>query len=122
MSIVGLLLIAFGSAFAVVYLISHYVPLISTWFGKTWSPRLLICSAFLGPFDVLVTTILICGAWIGVTTAVTGVGMMIYNVLTSIGLSIGVIFTKKVLAPRWRRKYNEIVDEQKAVSVKGELL
>ena len=121
MNIIGLFLIAFGSSFAVIYLVSHYVPLVASFFGKTWSPRLTLCKALLGPFDIVITIILICGAWIGFTTAVTGIGMMIYNVLTSIGLSIGVIFVKKVLAPRWRKQYAAILDEQRGISLEGEV-
>jgi hypothetical protein len=118
MNFTALLLVAFGGAFAVVWLIT-YVPLITTIFGKPFSPRLLICKT-LGPFDAVMTIILVAGAWAGIGTAVTGIGMMVYNVMTGIGLSMGVLFTKKILKPRWEKKYQELLSNQQEVIIVGE--
>ena len=115
MSILSLLLIGLGGAFAVTWLI-HYIPLSSTIFGKLWSPRLTACKA-LGPFDAFITMFLVVGAWVGLGTAVTGIGMMVYNVLTGIGLSLGVVFTKKVLSPRWRKQFQQLKDDQQEVII-----
>jgi hypothetical protein len=117
MSITSLLLVGFGGAFAVCWLI-NYVPLMSTFFGRPWSPRLLMCKT-LGPLDVVVTIMLVTGGWVGLTT-ITGIGMMIYNVVTGIGLSMGVVFTKKVLKPRWEKQYKKLLDDQTEVIIIGE--
>ena len=88
MSAFALLIVAFGGAFAIVWLLT-YLPLVSSIAGKIFSPRLLVCKLLM-PFDAGVTLFLVAGAWTGLATAVTGIGMMIYNVLTGIGLSVGV--------------------------------
>ncbi len=116
MSMTALLLVGFGGAFAVTWLV-NYIPLMSTFFGKPYSPRLLICKT-LGPFDALITLILVCGGWVGLT-AITGIGMMIYNVMTGIGLSMGVLFIKKVLKPRWKKQYDKMLDDQQEVIIIG---
>lgn len=116
MSFTALLLVGFGGAFAVCWLI-NYVPLVSTIFGKTFSPRLLVVKT-LGPLDAIVTIMLVTGGWVGLTT-ITGIGMMIYNVVTGIGLSMGVLFTKKVLKPRWQKQYREVLDERQEVIISG---
>jgi hypothetical protein len=103
MNILALLIVAFGGAFSVVWLI-HYIPLRSKVFGRRFSPRLVLCS-LLAPFDAMVTLLLVAGAWTGLITSITGIGMMIYNVLTGIGLSVGVVFVKKVLYPKWKQEY-----------------
>lgn len=116
MSFMSLILVGFGGAFAVCWLI-NYVPLISTIFGKTFSPRLLLCKT-LGPLDAIVTIMLVTGGWVGLTT-ITGIGMMIYNVVTGIGLSMGVLFTKKVLKPRWEKKYQKAINDREEVIIIG---
>lgn len=105
-----LMLVAFGASFAVVYLIM-YLPLHKTIFGYHYSPRIWICK-FLAPFDATMTFILICGAWIGVSSAVTGINLMVSNTLTGIGLSLGVIFLKKVMIPRWKKQYGQIIEAE----------
>lgn len=105
MNALALLIVAFGGAFALVWLL-HYVPLRAKLFGGNWSPRLTLCRA-LAPFDAVITFILVAGAWVGFTS-VTGIGMMMYNVMTGIGLSIGVLFTQKKLVPRWEEQYKQI--------------
>lgn len=107
MSVATLLFIAFGGAFALVWLL-HYVPLKSTILGKPYSPRLLVAK-FVAPFDAFITILLVAGAWVGITT-VTGIGSMVYNVLTGLGLSLGAVFVRKVLVPRWETDYNRIVE------------
>ena len=65
-----------------------------------------MCKA-LAPLDATLTLILVAGAWIGVTSAVTGINMMVYNVLTGIGISLGVVFIKKIMVPRWEAEYQQ---------------
>jgi len=117
MNFFTLMIVAFGGTFAVVYLLS-YVPLTKTVFGKLISPRLIACK-FLAPFDVGITLFLIMGSWIGITVVVTGISMMMYNVLTGIGISLGVIFTKKVLVPRWQTMYMQELSNRKEVTIQG---
>ena len=117
MNFTALLMVALGGSFAVVWLI-HYVPLVSTFFGRPYSPRLMLCKT-LGPFDAVMTIILVAGAWIGLGTTVLGIGMMVYNVMTGIGLSMGVVFTKKILKPRWEKQFQEIKNNQEEVIIIG---
>lgn len=109
--ILSLILVALGASFAMVWLL-NYVPLVSKKLlsKRYWSPRLFLVSNVLGPLDAGVTLILIGGSWIGFTSAL-GISAMIYNVLTGIGLSMGVLFAKKVMAPKWKNKYEEEVKE-----------
>ena len=113
MGVAALLIVAFGGSFAVVWLL-HYLPLTSTIAGKTFSPRLIACKLLM-PFDAGITLFLVAGAWTGLATAVTGIGMMVYNVLTGIGLSVGVVFTRKVLMPRWQKAYAEKLISQDTI-------
>ena len=113
----ALLLVGFGGAFAIVWLV-HYIPLFSTFFGRPFSPRLLACYT-LGPFDVVITLILVAGAWIGLGTTITGISMMVYNVITGIGLSCGVIFIKKILRPKWKKRFNQIKENRQEVVIIG---
>ncbi len=105
-----LLLIAFGGSFAVAWIL-HYIPLRQSLFGFVFSPRLLMCKA-LAPLDATLTLILIAGTWIGITSAVTGINMMVYNVLTGIGISCGVVFIKKVMVPKWEEQYKLMISDQ----------
>lgn len=106
MTITGLLIIAFGGAFAVIWLI-QYIPLYSKILHRPYSPRLLACR-ILAPFDAVFTLLLVCGGWVGLSTSVTGISMMVYNVLTGIGLSVGVLLVKKFFVPRWEKKFEEL--------------
>jgi hypothetical protein len=110
MSIFALLWIAIGGAFAIGWLI-HYLPLRSTFLGKAYSPRLAACRV-VAPFDAVMTFILIGGSWVGLGTAVMGIGMMVYNVLTGIGLSMGAVIVRKVLMPRWKKQYEALEDKE----------
>ena len=67
----------------------------------------MLCK-LLAPLDATLTLILIAGGWIGVTSAVMGINMMVYNVLTGIGISLGVVFVKKVMVPRWENEFNNM--------------
>jgi predicted phosphoribosyltransferase len=40
-------------------------------------------------------------------TAVTGIGNIIFNVATGLGLSLGSLIVRKILVPRWQRKFEE---------------
>jgi hypothetical protein len=104
MTLEGLFIIAFGSAFAVFWLI-QYVPVIMT-LGKriVFSPRLLVCK-LLAPFDAGMTLLLIVGGWVGISSSVVGISMMVFNVLVGLGLSIGVILIKKFMVPRWTKEF-----------------
>ena len=106
MNIIALLFVAAGGAFALAWLI-HYVPLHSKFLGKDYSPRLTLCR-FLAPFDATLTFILVAGPIIGLGTAITGIGMMIYNVCLGLGISAGVVFTKKALVPAWTKQYKRL--------------
>ena len=115
MSFVPLIWIAIGGSFAVVWLI-HYIPIHSTAFGRSWSPRLAFCR-LLEPLDAAMTLFLVCGAWVGLTSAVIGIGMMVYNVTTGIGISMGVLITKKVLLPRWKASYQRLLADRASVMI-----
>ena len=113
----SLIVIALSATFAMVWLLT-YVPLISkkTLSRKYWSPRLFLVSNILGPLDAGVTLILIGGSWVGLTSAL-GISAMIYNVLTGVGLSMGVVFAKKILAPKWKKQYREQVKELESEAI-----
>ena len=102
-----LMVVALGASFSLIYLL-HYLPLHSTVFGLNFSPRLLFCK-LLAPFDATMTFILVCGAWLGISTAALGLNLIVMNTLTAIGISIGVILTKKVLAPKWQNDYTKLI-------------
>lgn len=104
MSLTVLLLIAGGATWAVMYLISTYVPLYKEVLGREYSPRLMLCK-FLAPADAMLTIILVCGPWVGFTTAALGISMIVYNVLTGIGISIGVMAIRKWFVPRWEEQF-----------------
>ena len=105
MNILSLTVIALGSSIAVGWIL-HYLPLHMKILQISFSPRLIACK-LVAPFDTVITMLLICGAWVGFTT-VTGIGFMVYNVMTGIGLSLGAVFVRKVLAPKWERDYKEL--------------
>ena len=104
MSIAALLIVAFGGAFSVFWLL-QYIPLVGKVGKKIFSPRLAACK-ILAPFDAAITIVMVAGAWIGITS-VTGVGMLVYNVLAALGISAGVVATKKLFVPKWAAKFNE---------------
>lgn len=113
MQLTSLLLIAVGAAFAVIWLLlyipnSMKIPFVK----KYWSPRLMICK-LLAPFDIGVTMFLVAGGWLGLTSA-AGLGVTVFNVLSGIGLSFGVLFVKKIFVPRWLKQH----EEQKLITVK----
>lgn len=103
MQLFSLLIVSFGAAFAVVWLLL-YVPNRAKvpFTEKYWSPRLALCK-LLAPFDAGITMFLVAGGWLGLTSA-AGLGLTVFNVLSGIGLSMGVLFVQKVLAPRWRKE------------------
>jgi len=70
---------------------------------------------FLAPLDATLTIILIAGGWIGLTSAVMGINLMVYNVLTGIGISLGVVFVKKIMMPRWKTQYNLMIEDSKRI-------
>lgn len=130
MSMISLLVIAIGATFSIVWLI-HYLPLLSTK-PKTvclskhpetnkialvprivylpWSPRLFACK-LLVPFDIGITLFLVFAGMLGLTTMVTGISMMVFNVLTAIGVSAGVYIVHKFFMPRWTKQYESELRE-----------
>lgn len=123
MSFTTLILIAGGTTFSLIWLI-HYSPILAKkprifWMknhpetGKfcviprvgytPWSPRLFICK-LLAPFDIGVSVFLVLASILGITL-VTGISMLVYNILTAIGISIGVLVVHKILRPRWQEQY-----------------
>lgn len=103
MSLIAVIVIAFAGAGSIIYLLS-YIPLVSYFAGRPYSPRLMVCK-LLAPFDIGITLLLVAGSWIGITSVVMGISMIMYNVLTGVGLSFGVLFVRKVLMPRWKRQF-----------------
>jgi hypothetical protein len=63
--------------------------------------------------DAGLTMILIAGGWIGLSTAAMGINMMVYNVLTGIGISVGVVTVKQIFVPKWEREYKAISKNHK---------
>jgi hypothetical protein len=110
MGFFALLIVAGGSSFAVGWLI-HYIPLYSMVFDREYSPRLIFCKC-LTSFDAAITLFLIFGGWIGLSTAVMGISMMIYNCLVGIGISAGVLIVRKYFIPRWTAQYEAMVKQQ----------
>jgi hypothetical protein len=106
MQLFSLFIVAAGAAFAIVWLLL-YVPVKARipFTQKRFSPRLMVCK-LLAPFDAGITMLLVAGGWLGITSAV-GLGVTVFNVLSGIGLSMGVLFTQKVLVPRWTKEFKE---------------
>lgn len=128
MSFIGLLIVSAGAAFAVVWLL-QYAPLISKkpktiWLRKNpetnkfailpivkyieYSPRLFFCKLLI-PFDIGITLFLVFAGMLGLSTAVTGISMMIFNVMTAIGWSVGVFLVHKFFKPRWEKQYKKLL-------------
>jgi hypothetical protein len=105
MGFMALLLVAGGATFACVWTL-RYVPIIKKvpFKNKYYSPRMFIINRLLEPMDAGITLILVAGSWIGITSAL-GISAMVYNVLSGIGLSVGVLVVKKFMAPRWEKQY-----------------
>lgn len=129
MSFIGLAVIAAGSVFTIIWIV-HYAPLISTkpktiWLTKyagkfriipkivmiPYSPRLFLCK-LLVPFDVGISLFLVFAGMLGLTTIVTGISMMVFNVLTAVGFSIGVAIVHKWLRPRWNAQFQAALNKQ----------
>jgi hypothetical protein len=104
--LIAVLLVSFGAAFSLIWMLSC-VPNYKTIFTKSYSPRLSICKIF-GSFGTGFTIIMVCGIWVGLMTAATGVNALIYHILTGMGLSLGIVFTKKTLIPKWEEQYERL--------------
>ena len=102
MSILLFLITSLITAGSVVYLIT-YIPIISTIFGKAYSPRLIFLK-FLPLIDVVLSLSMIV---IPMFTGFTGIGVFVVSAFTAAGLTGGVIFVLKVMKPRWINQYNE---------------
>jgi hypothetical protein len=98
-TIVGL---AISSALALIVLLG-YAPLKSKLLFITYSPRLMF--VWLIPFiDIIVTLYLIGGGWFGLTDA-KGFMMTMSATATCLGLSGCAFVVRKFFAPRWKREY-----------------
>ena len=104
MSVSVLFFVAFGATMGLLILLS-YAPIHTRFLGKSISPR-LIFAHLIAPADIGITLILIFGTIVGLT-AVTGIGNIVFNVATGLGLSGGAFITRKFMMPRWRRKFEE---------------
>jgi hypothetical protein len=126
MSFLTLLIISLGGTFTIVYPIVRYVPLKATrskvlwltrhndkflWRPKkitiTYSPKLAICK-LLTPFDISISLFLVFSAMLGLSTAVTGISMMVFNVLTAVGISVGVFIVHAYYRPKWEKQFEAI--------------
>ena len=105
MTLMELFLIAAISVFSIIWII-NYIPLERKIFNKNFSPRLLFCK-LLAPFDAMITIILISGSWLGISTAALGIGMMTYNAITGLSISIGVLVIKNFFVPKWKQEYKK---------------
>ena len=109
MSFTLLFIIAVGGAFGIIWLINYVTnkPIKKRWYmfsGKGYfSLRLFICK-FLAPFDAGMTIFLIAGGMLGIS--ITGLGTFALNILLGLGISAGVVITKKFFIPRWKKAYN----------------
>jgi len=102
MSTGTLLFIALVGSASIVYLLT-YLPIHAKVLGVNISPRLIICKV-IAPFDSVMTVLLVMGGWLGLGSAV-GLGMTVYSVASGVGLSVGAVFVRKVMVPKWRNKY-----------------
>lgn len=105
MSPFGIIFIAAGAVFSLLILLS-YAPIHKKTLGVHWSPKLTIAK-LIAPFDVTVTLFLVLGTILGLTM-VTGVGNIIFNIATGLGISAGSILVRKVLTPRWKKQFKAI--------------
>ena len=112
MGFMALIIVAAGAVFSMVWLV-HYIPLISKklFFKGYWSPRMFLINRFLEPMDAGLTMILVGGGWVGFTSAI-GISATVYNVLSGIGLSIGVVAIKKWFGPRWQKQYEQELQQK----------
>jgi len=106
MSVLSLLLIGAAAAFSLNWLIGYHAPIYKKWWGKPFSPRLMICK-LLRPFDITMNCVLICGGFLGITTAL-GIGMVVYNVAVGLGLSCGLVIMNKFFIPRWKEEFERL--------------
>ena len=109
MSLVALLVIAFIAAGSVIYLVT-YIPLASSFAGREYSPRLIACK-LLAPFDAAATLFLVIGPVVGLSVVVAGIGVIVYSTFVGVGLSIGVIFMKKIMLPKWENDYQTLASK-----------
>jgi hypothetical protein len=110
-----LLIVSAAGVFGIIYPLARYVPLTATTFGIIWSPRLQVCK-LLTIFDIYITLLLILGAWIGISTSVTGISMIVFNIMTGVGISAGIFIVQKWFIPRWEVQYHnkkEQIKEQR---------
>lgn len=101
--------IAVGAVFSLLILLS-YAPVHKRTLGIHWSPKLMVAK-LIAPFDVGITLFLVLGTILGLTM-VTGIGNIIFNVATGLGISAGSILIRKVFAPRWEKQFKTVKELQ----------
>lgn len=106
MTVLLLLIAALIAACSVIWLVT-YASIIKSIMGRTYSPRLTWCK-FLIPLDIVVTSVLILGPML---TGIHGIQGAIFGVFVGAGLSVGVAFTRRVMMPRWRARYEALKSE-----------
>ena len=97
--------LALSSAAALMVLLG-YAPIKTTILGISFSPR-LIATWFIPAVDVIVTLYLIGGGWFGLTDA-QGFMASMASTATCLGLSGSAYAVRKLLAPAWRRQYQNM--------------
>jgi len=108
--ILVILFIAVGSVFSLLILLG-YAPVHKKTFGIHWSPKLFVAK-LIAPFDVGITLFLVMGTILGLTM-VTGIGNIIFNIATGLGISAGSVLIRKVFVPHWKRQFKEIKEDNK---------
>lgn len=111
MDLLAMLLVGLISSLLVVYLV-NYAPIKSTIFGRSWSPRLLVCKLLI-PADIIMTTTMIV---IPMLFGVSGIMAFVAGTFTAAGLSAGVVLVRKFFEPRWRRQFEELKDKEFVIS------
>jgi uncharacterized membrane protein YesL len=88
--------------------ILFHIPLYcySNLFNLHYSPRLWATKG-LSFFDGLFNFIVIIGSIFGLVL-VTGVGMIIHNVIMVLSISLAIFATKKWLVPKWKSDYERL--------------
>lgn len=101
--------IATGAVFSLLILLG-YAPVHRKFLGIHWSPKLMI-ARLIAPFDVSITLFLVLGTIVGLT-AVTGVGNIVFNIATGLGISAGSLLIRKMLVPRWKQQYKQAKQQE----------
>jgi hypothetical protein len=124
MNFLLLLVIALIASASVIWLV-NYAPIIRernvtkrNIFGRVvaikkvyWSPRLKVCKLLI-PLDIIATSTLI---GIPLFGGIHGIQSFVCGVFIGAGLTLGVIFIRKVMIPKWETQFKE---KQNEISIK----